>query len=119
MSPAVDELRGEALRDADLPLTRDPSARQPPLDLLLDPEDTELFRGRWRDLHGAFVDEPQRVLAGADELVTELLHRLGQTFAADRAALEAQWRAGGDAAIEDLRLAVQRFQLFFERVLVA
>lgn len=118
MSAAVAELGGEAARDADLPLTRDPWSRRPAPDLLLDPEDTAWFHDRWHELHAAFVDEPQRVLAGADALVVELLHRVAQSFAADRAALEAQWRGGGQASAEELRLAVQRRRSFFERVLV-
>ena len=85
--------------DADLPLTRDPFARQPRLELLLGSGDTASFRDRWR----AYGTEPQGALAGADELAKQVLARLAETLRSER----------GDLA--DLA----RYRVFFERVLVA
>lgn len=45
------------------------------------------------------------------------MQRLAQTFAAERESLEAQWASGGEASTEDLRVALQRYRSFFERLL--
>jgi hypothetical protein len=103
-------------RAADRPLTREAPA---PLEPLLDADGVESFRRRWHALQTGFVDEPQRVVEAADELVAELMRRLSETFAAERAGLEAQWGACGDASTEDLRVALRRYRSFFERLLAA
>jgi len=64
-----------------------------------------------------FVDEPQRCVQEADGLVAEVMQRLADSFARERQDLEAQWASGGEASTEDLRVALQRYRSFFNRLL--
>jgi hypothetical protein len=75
------------------------------------------LRERWHALQARFVDEPRETVAEADSLVAELLQELARTFSAARANLEQQWSEGDDVSTEDLRIALQRYRSFFERLL--
>ncbi len=87
------------------------------LESLLPGEEAESFRGRWSSIQTRFVDAPRESVEQADALVAELMQRLAQTFASERETLEAQWSGGGDASTEDLRVGLQRYRSFFERLL--
>jgi hypothetical protein len=63
------------------------------------------------------VDEPRRTVADADKLVASVMQRLAEGFANERSGLEKQWDRGDDASTEDLRLALQRYRSFFDRLL--
>ena len=116
----TDATTAEFAADANRPLTRDPGDDAPsPLEPLLASDEVGTFRGRWHELQTAFVDEPRRVVETADALVAELMGRLAETFAAERSALEAQWQVGGEPSTEELRVALQRYRSFFERLLAA
>ncbi|WP_224984583.1 hypothetical protein [Geomonas agri] len=75
------------------------------------------LRSRWDGIQAGFVDEPRRSVEQADNLVAEAMKRLAETFADERAKLEAQWDRGGDVSTEDLRLALRRYRSFFNRLL--
>jgi len=77
---------------------------------------TEL-RARWTSLQARFVDEPRETVSEADSLVAELLQELARGFSDARSGLERQWSAGDDVSTEDLRLSLQRYRSFFERLL--
>jgi len=64
-----------------------------------------------------FVDQPRRTVEQADELVAEVMQRLADGFAAERERLEEQWGRGEDVSTEDLRIALQRYRSFFQRLL--
>ncbi len=82
-------------------------------------EDAAVLRGRWHDLQTGFVDEPRRAVQEADALVADLMQRLADTFAEERSQLERQWDRGDDVSTEDLRVALQRYRSFFDRLLTA
>ncbi len=84
---------------------------------LLPDADASDFERRWQDVQVGFVDEPQRCVQEADELVAEVMQRLADGFARERKDLEAQWASGGEASTEDLRVALQRYRSFFNRLL--
>ncbi|HZQ56528.1 MAG TPA: hypothetical protein VFA84_00750 [Acidimicrobiales bacterium] len=84
--------------------------------LLSDPGE---FTARWQSVQVIFVDEPRRAVEDADRLVREVMDRLTQVFSSQRDDLEKTWHAGGEASTEDLRLALQRYRSFFERLLAA
>jgi len=65
------------------------------------------------------VDEPRRAVQQADSLVAEVMKRLAESFAKERGALESQWDRGDNVTTEDLRLALQRYRSFFDRLLKA
>jgi hypothetical protein len=81
--------------------------------------ESEGFRSRWSEVQTGFVDEPRQSVEKADGLVAEVVQRLVQTFADERNRLEAQWDKGDDVSTEDLRIALQRYRSFFERLLAA
>jgi hypothetical protein len=86
---------------------------------LLPQEEAAGFQNRWSDLQTSFVDEPRRSVQEGDTLVAELMQRLANSFAEEREALEAQWDRGDDVSTEDLRVALQRYRSFFDRLLSA
>ena len=86
---------------------------------LLEDEELDGFRGRWDAVQVGFVDEPRGSVQQADALVAELMQRLAQTFSDERTSLESQWEQGADVSTEDLRVAMQRYRSFFDRLLRA
>lgn len=75
------------------------------------------FRDRWTDVQTGFVDEPRHAVEQADGMVAEMMQRLAQVFADERASLEEQWSRGNDISTEDLRQALRRYRSFFDRLL--
>lgn len=84
---------------------------------LLPENETRQLRDRWMDCQGRFVDEPRDSVRAADELVAEVMQKLARQFANTRQSLERQWSEGEDASTEDLRIALQRYRDFFNRLL--
>ncbi len=75
------------------------------------------FRNRWSNIQTGFVDEPRRAVEDADNLVAQLMKKLAEGFANERAGLEKQWDRGDNVSTEDLRVALQRYRSFFDRLL--
>ena len=75
------------------------------------------FHKRWTDIQTAFVDEPRQAVERADELVAEVIKRLADSFARERSRLEGPWGRGDNVSTEDLRVALQRYRAFFDRLL--
>jgi hypothetical protein len=83
---------------------------------LIEPERTESYNSRWKELKGEFVDDPRRAVRGANELVGELLDELEELFRSQRTGLE-EGLDGEQITTEDLRQALIRSRLFFDRLL--
>ena len=77
----------------------------------------EGLRSRWNSVQAAFVDEPRQAVEQADELVASAMKRLAEVFAEERSGLEKQWDRGDNVSTEDLRIALQRYRSFFDRLL--
>jgi hypothetical protein len=77
----------------------------------------EGLRARWKEVQIAFVDEPRKAVQQADGLVASAMKRLAEVFAEERSKLEQQWDRGDNVSTEDLRVALQRYRTFFERLL--
>jgi hypothetical protein len=86
---------------------------------LLAGDQAQRFRSDWSDIQAGFVDEPRESVQKADALVADLMQRLASEFAGERQNLETQWDRGDDVNTEDLRLALQRYRSFFDRLLAA
>jgi hypothetical protein len=82
-------------------------------------DDTSGLSERWQEIQTRFVDEPRRAVEDADGLVADVLRQLTDTFSRERDRLEHEWNAGEDVSTEDLRVALQRYRSFFERLLAA
>lgn len=80
-------------------------------------DETNDFHQRWVDIQTGFVDEPRQAVERADALVAAAIKRLAESFAQERSALEQQWARGADVSTEDLRLALQKYRGFFDRLL--
>jgi len=93
----------------------DPAAGTP----LFSNADIGDLRTRWGNVQAEFVDEPRRSVEAADQLVATVMQRLAEGFANERASLEKQWDSGENASTEDLRIALQRYRAFFDRLLNA
>ena len=77
----------------------------------------ETLRTRWKEVQTAFVDEPRRAVEQADGLVASAMKRLAEVFSEERSGLEKQWDRGDSVSTEDLRVALQRYRSFFDRLL--
>jgi hypothetical protein len=95
--------------------TREQAAEQPVQ--LLATEELQTLRSRWDSIQTGFVDEPRQAVEQADSLVAEMMQRLAQLFADERSKLESQWSRGDNVSTEDLRVALQRYRSFFDRLL--
>lgn len=89
------------------------------LEPLFDRSREDELRDRWHALQARFVDDPRETVGEADSLVADLLRDLAQSFEEARSRLEAQWSSGEDVSTEDLRVTLQRYRSFFERLLEA
>ncbi len=86
---------------------------------LLSADAAGAFLARWNKMQAEFVDDPHQVVEQADSLVAEVMQRLAETMAQERTGLEHQWAAGDAVSTEDLRLALQHYRSFFQRLLSA
>jgi hypothetical protein len=84
---------------------------------LLSAQLSTTFQERWEEVQTRFVDEPRGAVEDADGLVANLMQQLAEGFAQERERLEAQWGRGEDISTEDLRVALQRYRSFFQRLL--
>jgi hypothetical protein len=75
------------------------------------------LRHEWSDIQAAFVDAPREAVQRADALVANTMKQIAEVFAAERQGLEGQWDRGDNVTTEDLRVALQRYRAFFDRLL--
>jgi hypothetical protein len=80
-------------------------------------EETSGLRTRWEAIQTGFVDEPRKAVEEADALVAQVIKRLTEVFADERTSLEQQWDRGDQISTEDLRIALQKYRSFFDRLL--
>jgi len=114
----MEQRNDSALSTQDL-LDAEPSGRQsteePELQLFAE-QDVDAFRTTWQGIQAGFVDDPQTAVREADELVADVIQSLASTFAEHKRELEGQWQQG-EAATEELRVALQSYRSFFNQLL--
>ncbi|MFI9159625.1 hypothetical protein [Kitasatospora aureofaciens] len=84
---------------------------------LLPEAETQELRERWQQVQTDFVDDPRQAVHTADALVADLMQRLAASFADRRSSLEGQWNRGDEVETEELRVALQQYRTFFNRLL--
>jgi hypothetical protein len=84
---------------------------------LFNDEECDKLRSRWMSIQTKFVDEPRKSVEEADHLVAATIKRLAEIFAVERENLERELGRGKDVSTEDLRVALQRYRSFFDRLL--
>ena len=92
----------------------DPGAGMTPL---LPEADLQAASQRWHEIQSGFVDDPRRAVADADALVGVLVQQITRLFDHERAQFEALWDRGDHVSTEELRVGLQRYRNFFERLL--
>jgi len=78
---------------------------------------SEELRERWMTIQSNFVDEPRKAVEDADQLVASAIKQIEEVFSAQRANLEKQWTRGEQISTEDLRISLQHYREFFDRLL--
>ncbi|WP_280156054.1 hypothetical protein [Piscinibacter sp. XHJ-5] len=118
-----------ALSTADLAAASQAPERQPETPVADDARDTQAlaalfaadaadgFRSRWNEVQIAFVDDPRKAVRDADELVAQVMKSLAETFSNERSRLEQELGQTDKGSTENLRLALQRYRSFFQRLL--
>jgi hypothetical protein len=61
-------------------------------------EELNNFRARWTEVQTSFVDEPHYAVEQANSLVANVVKRIAEQFAAERATLEEQWGKGDNVS---------------------
>jgi len=84
---------------------------------LWDSSDVESMRERWREIQLQFVDDPQAAAGDAAALVDEAARSLIAAVESRRAAMAGPTTDDTEPETERLRLALQRYRDFLERVL--
>lgn len=86
---------------------------------LVSSEAASQFSERWQVIQTNFIDEPRASVEAADALVAEVIETISKRFSDERSRLEAQWERNEDVGTEDLRVTLQHYRSFFERLLAA
>lgn len=71
-----------------------------------------ISRAGWNQVQTSFVDEPRHAVEQADSLVANVVKRIAEQFAAERATLEDQWGKGDNVSTEDLSPGAQALPIF-------
>jgi hypothetical protein len=119
--------RGESTRRSEMPPASAGVQSPPTVSTNGEGENVPLISGteheslttRWTDIQSRFVDDPRNAVEQADSLVAEVIQSVASSFARERTSLEKQWETDGEAETEDLRIALQRYRSFFQRLLAA
>jgi len=77
----------------------------------------EELRARWNSIQGSFVDEPRQAVYEADKFVTSAIAQITAALHDECSAIQKQWADGADASTEDLRLSLQNYRMFFNRLM--
>jgi hypothetical protein len=93
------------------------SAQAEPLAELFPQDLAEGFRSRWDAVQIGFVDDPKQAVKQADELVAQVMKSLAESFSRQRSSIEGDVGGADQASTENLRVALQRYRSFFQRLL--
>jgi hypothetical protein len=110
-APALDE------PVADKPVSSKPVSSKPKAGAALTHEPmfaddvADRLRTRWRELQADFVDDPERAVRAADDVVDEMM----KTIAERRQRLTGEWQ--GHTGTEELRLALRGYRSFVDTLL--
>jgi hypothetical protein len=117
MSPVQQEVKQDLSEPVLDHHNTDVKTEQKQLAPLFLPDVAKQFRSRWDTVQIGFVDDPRQAVRQGDELVGQVMKSLAETFSNERATLEGQLDQTDKASTETLRIALQRYRSFFERLL--
>ena len=84
--------------------------------ILLPKRQLEELRTQWATIQTNFVDEPRKAVEDADKLVADAIKQIQEALFANRANLEKDWRRNDQISTEDLRVSLQHYRQFFDRL---
>jgi K+-sensing histidine kinase KdpD len=120
MDEPMTAMQPEKISQEDM-VWKDPVAAQEvvenePLACLKAEEINEL-KSRWSSIQIEFVDDPNLSVKQADDLVVEALERFEQALQNQRSVLVEKWNNQENVSTEDLRIALQSYRSFLDRLL--
>ena len=80
-------------------------------------EEIDELQSRWNSIQVEFVDDPRASVDQANTLVTSALQQIEHAFSNQRAMLYEQWTNHEDVSTENLRIALQGYRSFLNRLL--
>ena len=80
-------------------------------------EDIDDLQSRWNSIQIAFVDDPRISVKQAAELVAEAKKQFEQALSDQISLLAEQWTDKTDLSTEDLRITLQGYRSFLNRLL--
>lgn len=83
---------------------------------LLSPQEVTKYRARWEMVQGGFIDDPNRAVEQADNLVDMVIKRLTDSFTYERDQLVRSWDQGAEPSTEDMRVALQGYRALLDRL---
>lgn len=83
---------------------------------LKDDECDEL-QSRWDAIQIEFVDDPRASVEKADALIADTFERIQREFSNRRKTLNEQWGSRENVSTEDLRVTLQSYRAFINRLL--
>jgi hypothetical protein len=84
--------------------------------ILLPKRQLEELRSQWATIQTSFVDEPRKAVEDADKLVADAIKQIQEALFANRANLEKDWKRNDQISTEDLRVSLQHYRQFFDRL---
>lgn len=84
---------------------------------LLEQSEREEFQARWQTIQLEFVDEPRTAVQEADALITEVVDHLSERLGYEKDHLKEGWTPETELSREELRLSLQHYRRFFDRLL--
>lgn len=87
------------------------------LELCLDGAVIDELQSRWNSIQIEFVDQPRTSVEQAEALVAETTEKVARMLSEKRASLDGSWVNHENISTEDLRIALQGYRSFFNRLL--
>jgi hypothetical protein len=75
------------------------------------------MQSRWNVIQFQFVDSPCTAVEQGDALVAEIMEKLSQILAEKQNSLNQQWLNHDDITTEELRITLQNYRTFLNRLL--
>ena len=83
---------------------------------LVSKREVEDLRKRWADVQALFVDDPNKAVQQAAELTSSAIRQISESLQDQRSQLESEW-SKAEMTTEDLRIALQGYRAFFDRLI--
>lgn len=80
-------------------------------------EEISALQARWNEIQVMFVDQPRAAVGQADALMVEVLEQIHGMLTNGNKTLNERWVNQQDTSTENLRIVLQDYHKFFNRLL--